>query len=56
MARTDPAIRGAGGIAFVVERGTPRLSLGQPDRKMGQKGRMPAALIFATTAGCLPAS
>ncbi|MGV8267795.1 acyl-CoA dehydrogenase family protein, partial [Pseudomonas aeruginosa] len=29
MARTDPAIRGAGGIsAFVVERGTPGLSLG----------------------------
>ena len=47
MARTDPAIRGAGGIsAFVVERGTPGLSLGKPDRKMGQKGAHTCDVIF----------
>jgi acyl-CoA dehydrogenase len=39
MARTDPGDRGAHGIsAFIVERGTPGLSLGKPDRKMGQRG------------------
>jgi acyl-CoA dehydrogenase len=39
MARTDAADRGAHGIsAFIVERGTPGLSLGKPDRKMGQRG------------------
>ncbi len=39
MARTDPAKRGPDGIsAFVVERGTPGLSLGPIDKKMGQKG------------------
>ncbi len=47
MARTNPAIRGAGGIsAFVVERGTPGLSLGKPDRKMGQKGAHTCDVIF----------
>ena len=40
MARTNPEIKGAGGIsAFIVERGTPGLSLGKPDHKMGQKDR-----------------
>ena len=39
MARTDPTNKGAGGIsAFIVERGTPGLSLGKWDVKMGQKG------------------
>ena len=39
FARTDPAKPGADGIsAFLVESGTPGLSLGQPDRKMGQHG------------------
>lgn len=39
MARTDPANKSAGGIsAFIVERGTPGLSLGKWDVKMGQKG------------------
>jgi len=47
MARTDPAIKGAGGIsAFVVERGTPGLSLGKPDHKMGQKGAHTSDVIF----------
>jgi acyl-CoA dehydrogenase len=39
MARTDPSERGARGIsAFIVERETTGLSLGKPDRKMGQRG------------------
>jgi len=39
MARTDPLKRGAGAIsAFIVERGTPGLSLGKTDKKMGQQG------------------
>ena len=39
MARTDPSDRGARGIsAFIVERETTGLSLGKPDRKMGQRG------------------
>src|SRR6185437_3303099 len=36
MARTDPASTGAGGIsAFLVEAGTPGLSVGKVDKKMG---------------------
>ena len=47
MARTDPAIAGAGGIsAFAVERGTPGLSIGRPDAKMGQRGAHTADVIF----------
>ena len=47
MARTNPEIKGAGGIsAFVVERGTPGLSLGKPDQKMGQKGAYTSDVIF----------
>ncbi len=47
MARTDPAIPGAGGIsAFVVERGTPGLSLGKPEKKMGQQGAPVSDVIF----------
>ena len=47
MARTNPADKGAGGIsAFVVERGTPGLSLGTPDRKMGQRGAHTCDVIF----------
>ena len=39
MARTDPEIKGSGGIsAFIVETGTPGLSLGKLDKKMGHKG------------------
>ncbi|WP_420993575.1 acyl-CoA dehydrogenase family protein [Cupriavidus sp. 30B13] len=39
MARTDPERAGAAGIsAFLVERGTPGLSTGQPYQKMGQAG------------------
>ena len=39
MARTDPAVPGAGGIsAFIVDRGTKGLVVGEPDVKMGQAG------------------
>lgn len=47
MARTDPDKRGASGIsAFIVERGTPGLSLGKIDKKMGQKGAHTCDVIF----------
>jgi acyl-CoA dehydrogenase len=47
MARTDPADHGAGGIsAFIVERGTPGLTLGKPDRKMGQRGAHTCDVVF----------
>lgn len=47
MARTNPEIRGAGGISsFIVERGTPGLTIGKPDQKMGQKGAHTADVIF----------
>jgi acyl-CoA dehydrogenase len=47
MARTDPSIAGAGGIsAFAVERGTPGLSIGRYDVKMGQRGAHTADVIF----------
>ena len=47
MARTDPHDKGAHGIsALVVERGTPGLSLGRPDRKMGQRGAHTCDVIF----------
>lgn len=47
MARTSPDIKGAGGIsAFIVERGTPGLSLGKQDHKMGQKGAHTCDVIF----------
>lgn len=47
MARTDPLIKGAGGIsAFIVEKDTPGLSLGKADKKMGQKGAHTCDVIF----------
>ncbi|NMG17596.1 acyl-CoA dehydrogenase family protein [Aromatoleum bremense] len=47
MARTNPDNKGAGGIsAFIVEKGTPGLSLGKPDKKMGQKGAHTSDVIF----------
>ena len=47
MARTDPSRKGADGIsAFIVERGTPGLSLGAPDEKMGHKGSHTCDVIF----------
>lgn len=45
MARTGGP--GAGGIsAFIVERGAPGLSLGKPERKMGQHGAHVCDVIF----------
>lgn len=47
MARTDPKIKGARGIsAFIVEKGTPGISLGPVDRKMGQAGSLTCDVIF----------
>ena len=47
MARTDAAVKGAGGIsAFIVERGTPGLVIGLVDKKMGQRGAHTADVIF----------
>jgi acyl-CoA dehydrogenase len=55
MARTDESKAGAAGVsAFVVEAGTPGLSVGRNDRKMGQKGAHLADVIME---GCrIPAS
>ena len=39
MARTNPDVRGGGGVsAFLVERTLPGLSVGKPEKKMGQQG------------------
>lgn len=47
MARTDPKRKGADGIsAFVVEKGTPGLTIGKPDEKMGHGGSHTADVIF----------
>lgn len=47
MARTDLSNKRAGGIsAFIVEKNTPGLSLGQIDKKMGQKGAHTCDVIF----------
>jgi len=47
MARTSPKRKGAGGIsAFIVEAGTPGVSFGKRDRKMGQKGAHTCDVIF----------
>jgi acyl-CoA dehydrogenase len=47
MARTSPERKDAGAIsAFLVERGTPGLSLGKPDKKMGQRGAHTCDVIF----------
>jgi acyl-CoA dehydrogenase len=47
MARTDPGRRDAGAIsAILVERGTPGLSLGKLDKKMGQRGAHTCDVIF----------
>ncbi|MCU0730759.1 MAG: acyl-CoA dehydrogenase family protein [Hyphomonas sp.] len=47
MARTNPDEPGAKGVsAFVVERGTPGLSVGKPEKKMGQQGAHICDVIF----------
>lgn len=47
MARSDPAKAGAGGVsAFLVERSLPGLSIGKPEKKMGQQGAHICDVIF----------
>ena len=47
MARTEPDVKGAKGIsAFLVEADTPGLTVGKPDRKMGQRGALTADVFF----------
>ena len=47
MARTDPAKPGGGGVsAFLVERSLPGLSVGKPEKKMGQQGAHICDVIF----------
>ena len=47
MARTNPEIKGARGIsAFIVEKGTPGITLGPIDKKMGQAGSLTCDVIF----------
>jgi acyl-CoA dehydrogenase len=47
MARTNPDEPGAKGVsAFIVERDTPGLSVGKPEKKMGQQGAHICDVIF----------
>ena len=47
MARTNPEIKGSGGIsAFIVDSTTVGISLGKQDQKMGQKGAHTCDVIF----------
>jgi len=47
FARTDPKTTDARGVsAFLVEAGTPGLSLGKHDKKMGQRGAHTCDVIF----------
>ena len=47
MARTDPAKPGGGGVsAFLVERNLPGLSVGKPEKKMGQQGAHICDVVF----------
>jgi acyl-CoA dehydrogenase len=47
MARTNPEVKGGGGVsAFLVERNSPGLSVGKPEKKMGQQGAHVCDVIF----------
>lgn len=47
MARTNPDIKGAGGIsAFIIDSKLPGIFLGKRDKKMGQKGAHTCDVIF----------
>src|SRR4029079_316447 len=47
MARSDPARKGATGIsAFIVPASTPGVSVGKPEKKMGQQGAHICDVIF----------
>ena len=47
MARTDPSKKGAGGIsAFIVPARTPGITVGKPEKKMGQQGAHIHDIVF----------
>ena len=47
MARTDPAVKGGAGVsAFLVPAGLPGLSVGKPEKKMGQQGAHIHDVVF----------
>jgi acyl-CoA dehydrogenase len=47
MARSEPDVKGAKGVsAFIVPADTPGISLGKPDKKMGQRGALTCDVIF----------
>jgi acyl-CoA dehydrogenase len=47
MARTDPGEPGARGVsAFIVERDLPGVSVGRPEKKMGQQGAKICDVVF----------
>ncbi len=47
MARSEPDVKGASGISsFIVPANLPGITLGKPDKKMGQKGAMTCDVIF----------
>jgi acyl-CoA dehydrogenase len=47
LARSDPSKPGASGIsAFIVPAGTPGISVGKPEKKMGQQGAQICDVIF----------
>jgi len=47
MARSDPEKKGGAGVsAFLVERNLPGLSVGKPEKKMGQQGAHICDVIF----------
>jgi len=47
MARTDPSKPGGGGVsALLVERTSPGISIGKPEKKMGQQGAQICDVIF----------
>ena len=47
MTRTNPEVKGAGGVsAFIVPRDLPGLSVGKPEKKMGQQGAHICDVIF----------
>ncbi len=47
MARSERDVKGAKGVsAFIIPADTPGISLGKPDRKMGQKGALTCDVIF----------
>jgi acyl-CoA dehydrogenase len=47
MARTDPQVKGGGGVSsFLVPRDLPGLTVGKPEKKMGQQGAHICDVIF----------